>query len=109
MKNIILVSILLLAATNSHAVTADEFINYLDENERTAYVMASAEMAISVYINIGSKDKAACIREWLVNSPDNVMDQINEFLSNPLNSKYPAASVIRILFERVCSPDLQPQ
>ena len=99
---------LILAAHQSHAVTAQEYMTELANEERVTYVMASAEMAMSIYIDSGSKDKATCIRDWLVNDPSDVMATINRFMSNPDNGKYTAAGIIRILFERQCTPDRQP-
>lgn len=106
MKYSIMILMLLFVANNSNAVTAEEYMASLANEERITYVIASAEMAISIYLNIGDKDKATCIRDWLQDQPDEVMENMNRYLSNPDNAKYPAAGVIRLIFEQQCAIDL---
>ena len=109
MKYTILTLALLLVAHNTHAVTAHEYTEELSAGERVAYALASAEMAISMHMNSQAEAKATCVRNWMVNTPEDMMDTIGRYLANPDNGKFSAAGVIRLVFERHCAADLQPE
>lgn len=108
MKQALLVITLLLTAQNSHATTASEFSQKFTNGEQVAYVLASAEMAISIYKRTEHLQTADCIRTWLVDTPEEMMHAIDAYLTNPDNAKYSAAGIIRLLFDQYCASDNAP-
>ena len=103
MRTIILAAAVTLAlGAPAQAITANDYVNNLSPEERSAYLFGALEMAMSMYANAGRQDKADCARSWFTNETNEANTALWQAMGSPAVQEYPAAVAVRFVIEKKC-------
>jgi hypothetical protein len=92
---------ILLAATPAFAITAGDFLDRMNSDERTAYLPGAIEMAMyAASADEKSNAKASCIERWYYGGEGQAQRTIIATFERYKDQ--PAVGLLRVLINRAC-------
>jgi hypothetical protein len=99
-----LTALALFLPTQAHAVTAGDFLDRMNADERTGFIDGAFDMLGYELTEEGQGDKAACIIQWYFQG-DGPKAVAEVFASH---RDFPAVAILRKLADRHCLSDPPP-
>ena len=91
-----------LSAAPAAALTGEDVMTKMGEDERGGYLTGSVEAAAFLALSAGDKERSSCIVEWFFgdgNGPEQIAQAFNHFRERQ------AQPIIYALINRACTPD----
>ena len=87
------------AGTVVSALTADEVMNQMNNDQRTGFMSGAVDMAAQLHAENGDRAKAECALAWFFHSDDGLRDVFDFF---DIHGEHSAVALISVLINRKC-------
>ena len=88
-----------IAMAPAHAVTSEDVMNRMNDEERSAFIAWAIEMAALMFHLQGDREKASCIMEWFFENGDGPQQVVQALIHF---SDRPSHPVMLTLINRTC-------